>query len=115
MIRFDKNVQMKGVEVGVSSDVWSIPSCGWHIIVWGLLKHAASRETAVRRVVTGRPGQASGLFQKLQETREACHILEGVDRNAKTRQSTILQSSENLEAKQEPAQKAILILDELKK
>lgn len=60
-------------------------------------------------------GQASGLFQKLQETREACHILEGVDRNGKTRQSTILQSSKNLEAKQEPVQKAILILDELKK
>lgn len=59
-------------------------------------------------------GQANGLFQKLQETREACHILEGVDRNGKTRPSTKLQSSEHLEAKKEPVQKVLLILDELK-
>lgn len=60
-------------------------------------------------------GQASGLFQKLQETRKPCHILEGVDRNGKTRLSTILKSSESLEAKKESAQKAFLILDDLKK
>lgn len=56
-----------------------------------------------------------GLFQKVQETRKPCHILEGVDRNGKTRQSTILKSSESLEAKKESAQKAFLILDDLKK
>lgn len=53
---FDKNVQMRGAEVGVSLDTLSVPSCGWHILVWGLLKRAASRGTAARRVVTGRAG-----------------------------------------------------------
>lgn len=41
-------------------------------------------------------GQASGLLQKLLEAKEACHILEGDDRNGKARRNKniILQSSE---------------------